>query len=159
MANELEWLACTNLENHRPHNWIWDHQIMQGKPPVRCPGVNYAVTHINEHEHDGAGCTFDGCSCIAVPWGMGKCSCVKDNEKVNASDEHDAVNHPKHYNSHPSGVECIAITRHMGFNLGNVVKYVWRDGIKDAETPIQDLEKAMWYLRDEIEMRKKAAGE
>ncbi len=69
---------------------------------------------------------------------------------------HDPVNHPKHYSSHPSGVECIEVVRHMGFNLGNVVKYIWRAGIKDAEVELQDLEKAAWYLQDEIKMRKGA---
>lgn len=68
---------------------------------------------------------------------------------------HDPVNHPKHYTSHPSGVECIEVVRHMGFNLGNVVKYVWRAGMKDEAPTIQDLEKAAWYLNDEIERRKK----
>lgn len=62
----------------------------------------------------------------------------------------DNINHPKHYKSHPSGVECIEITRHMNFNLGNVVKYVWRNGLKDANPSIQDLKKAAWYLNDEI---------
>lgn len=70
-----------------------------------------------------------------------------------AEPEHDPVNHPKHYTSHPSGIECIEITRHMGFNLGNAVKYIWRDGLKDAEVPIQDLKKALWYLQDEIKLR------
>jgi hypothetical protein len=65
-----------------------------------------------------------------------------------------AVEHPAHYNQHPSGVECIDIVRHMGFNLGNVVKYVWRAGLKDQEPTIQDLEKAAWYLQDEIARRK-----
>lgn len=64
------------------------------------------------------------------------------------------VDHPEHYNSHPSGVECIEVVRHMNFNLGNVVKYIWRDGIKDVEVPLQDLEKAAWYLNDEIQRRK-----
>lgn len=64
------------------------------------------------------------------------------------------VDHPAHYNSHPSGVECIEVVRHMSFNLGSVVKYIWRDGIKHAEVPLQDLEKAAWYLNDEIERRK-----
>ncbi len=36
----------------------------------------------------------------------------------------DPVNHPKHYTAHPSGVECITITEHMGFNLGNAMKYI-----------------------------------
>jgi hypothetical protein len=63
----------------------------------------------------------------------------------------DPVNHPPHYTAHPSGVECIQVTEHMGFCLGNAVKYIWRADEKgDA---IQDLEKAVWYLRREIERR------
>lgn len=66
--------------------------------------------------------------------------------------EDDPVNHPKHYTSHPSGIECIQITRHMGFNLGNALKYIWRADLKaDA---IEDMEKAIWYLKDEIALRK-----
>lgn len=67
---------------------------------------------------------------------------------------HDPVNKPKHYMSHPSGVQCIQITRHMGFNLGNALKYIWRADEKGAA--IQDLEKAAWYINDEIERRKNA---
>ena len=59
------------------------------------------------------------------------------------------VNHPPHYTNHPSGVECIDITRHMGFNLGNVVKYVWRADLKGDQ--IEDLKKARFYLNNEIE--------
>ncbi len=62
----------------------------------------------------------------------------------------DIVNHPTHYTSHPSGVECITITRHMTFNIGNVFKYCWRSGLKDGNPSIQDLKKAAWYLEDEI---------
>jgi hypothetical protein len=64
----------------------------------------------------------------------------------------DPVNHPKHYTSHPSGVECIEITRHMGYNLGNVFKYVWRADLKGKD--IEDLEKAVFYLQDEIKLRR-----
>jgi hypothetical protein len=53
----------------------------------------------------------------------------------------DAVNHPQHYNAHGSGIECIQITEHMNFNLGNAVKYIWRAGLK-AEDPITDLRMA-----------------
>lgn len=66
--------------------------------------------------------------------------------------EHDNVNHPKHYTSHPSGVECIQITEHMGFCLGNAMKYIWRADLKaDA---LEDLEKARWYIEREIAKRK-----
>jgi hypothetical protein len=66
----------------------------------------------------------------------------------------DPVNHPQHYVSHPSGVECIQITEHMGFNLGNAIKYVWRADLKgDA---LEDLRKAIWYIDREIQRREKA---
>jgi hypothetical protein len=61
----------------------------------------------------------------------------------------DMVNHPPHYTSHPSGVECIEITRYMGFNLGNAFKYIWRADLKGDS--IEDLEKAIFYLKDEIQ--------
>jgi hypothetical protein len=63
----------------------------------------------------------------------------------------DPVNHPKHYTEHPSGVECIQITEHMNFCLGNAVKYIWRADLKrDA---IEDLKKAVFYINREIERR------
>lgn len=61
----------------------------------------------------------------------------------------DTVNHPPHYNAHPSGVECITVTEHMNFNLGNAVKYIWRVGLK-SDDPVTDLEKARWYIDREI---------
>ena len=70
--------------------------------------------------------------------------------------EHDAVNHPKHYTSHPSGVECIEITRHYTFDIGNAIKYLWRAGLKkeqglsDVEKEIEDCKKAIWYINDHI---------
>jgi hypothetical protein len=70
----------------------------------------------------------------------------------------DPVNHPKHYCSHPSGIECIAVARHYDFAIGNAMKYLWRHGLKneegkdDIDKSIEDLEKAIWYIRDEIQM-------
>jgi len=64
----------------------------------------------------------------------------------------DPVSHPKHYTSHPSGIECIQVTEHFGFCIGNAIKYLWRAGLKgDA---IEDLEKARWYIEREIARRK-----
>lgn len=63
----------------------------------------------------------------------------------------DTVNHPAHYTSHPSGIECIQITEHMSFNLGNAIKYLWRADEKGA--PIEDLKKAVWYIQREIAKR------
>ncbi len=67
----------------------------------------------------------------------------------------DPVNHPPHYTSHPSGVECITVTEHMPFNVGTAVKYLWRAGIKDPAATIEDLQKAEWYVRREIERLQK----
>ncbi|MCA0424956.1 MAG: DUF3310 domain-containing protein [Proteobacteria bacterium] len=68
--------------------------------------------------------------------------------------KHDPVNHPAHYTGHPSGVECITIARHMGFNLGNAVKYIWRADLKG--NAIEDLRKAAFYIEDEIKRRELA---
>lgn len=68
----------------------------------------------------------------------------------------DNVNHPKHYTSHPSGVECIQVTEHMDFCIGNAIKYLWRAGGKNDE--IEDLEKAIWYIQRKIELIKKGVN-
>lgn len=78
---------------------------------------------------------------------------VTDN-KTASNNKEDLVNSPSHYNSDPSGVQCIEITRHRNNNIGNVIKYVWRNGLKDGNSNIQDLEKAAWYLNDEIQRLK-----
>lgn len=69
--------------------------------------------------------------------------------------EEDNVNHPKHYTSLRSkcskcgnDIECIDVTRHLGFNLGNAIKYIWRANFKNKTK--EDLEKAIWYLKDFI---------
>lgn len=58
------------------------------------------------------------------------------------------VTRPKHYNSHPSGIECIEISQHYGFCIGNAIKYLWRAGLKGSA--VEDLKKARWYLDREI---------
>lgn len=69
----------------------------------------------------------------------------------------DNVNHPKHYTSHPSGVECIEITEHYGFCVGNAIKYLWRAGLKkdgtldDIDKEIEDVRKAAWYVQRHLE--------
>lgn len=71
---------------------------------------------------------------------------------------HDPVNHPSHYTSHPSGVECIEITEHFNFNIGNAIKYLWRAGLKSSN-PLEDLAKANWYVNREIERIKKGGAQ
>ena len=65
----------------------------------------------------------------------------------------DNVEHPKHYTQHPSGIECISITEHMSFCLGNAIKYIWRADLKNDA--IEDLRKAQWYIDREIQKRLK----
>lgn len=66
----------------------------------------------------------------------------------------DVVNKPNHYLKHPSGIECIQITEHYGFCLGNAIKYLWRSEHKNG---IEDLKKAIWYIEREIANRSKNA--
>ena len=74
----------------------------------------------------------------------------------------DTVNHPRHYNNHPSGVECITITEHLNFNVGNAIKYLWRAGLKMVagksvkQKHLEDLKKARWYIDREIQRLQKA---
>ena len=67
----------------------------------------------------------------------------------------DDVNHPVHYNVHPSGIECIEVARHMTFNVGNAIKYMWRAGLKGGEPSVKDIKKAIWYLNDEVKRLEK----
>ena len=69
------------------------------------------------------------------------------------------VENPVHYTSsnavcpecsHP--IECIEVTRHLGFNIGNIIKYLWRWNLKDG---LKDLKKARWYLDDLIRQEEK----
>jgi hypothetical protein len=75
---------------------------------------------------------------------------------MTSKNKNDQVNHPKHYTSDPSGIECIDVTRHRNFNIGNAIKYLWRAGLKEdkdrklIDKQVEDLNKAVWYLVDEI---------
>ena len=67
---------------------------------------------------------------------------------------YDSVNHPQHYidtdakcSACNGKIECIDIVRHLGFSIGNAIKYIWRHRQKNG---IEDLRKAIWYLNDEI---------
>jgi hypothetical protein len=71
----------------------------------------------------------------------------------------DNVNRPHHYTNGDAycpqcerTIECIDVTRHMDFNLGNAVKYIWRWKNKDG---VQDLKKAIWYIQDSINQAEK----
>lgn len=69
----------------------------------------------------------------------------------------DNVKHPSHYTSHPSGIECIEVTRYHNFPIGNAIKYLWRaglkqeDGVAPADKEVEDLRKAIQYIEFQIE--------
>lgn len=87
----------------------------------------------------------------AIDWRWDNTGMSSDIVAYKIVSEPDPVNHPPHYNQHPSGVECITIIEHMGFNLGNAIKYIWRADLKaDA---IEDLKKARWYIDRELKKR------
>lgn len=94
-----------------------------------------------------------------------KDSICKDRPKKEENHQRSSVNHPAHYNSHPSGIECIEIVRHYDFNIGNAIKYLWRQGLKQEQglDPIQkqieDCNKAIWYINDHIKELQKQQSE
>ena len=72
------------------------------------------------------------------------CACPDDEDA-------DPVNAPSHYTAHPSGVECITITEHLSFCVGNAIKYLWRADLKG--NALEDLKKARYYVDREIKRR------
>lgn len=73
------------------------------------------------------------------------------NSEAEAGEAPDLINHPPHYTSHPSGVECIDVIEHLPFNVGAAIKYLWRCELKGAH--LEDLKKARWYVEREIARR------
>lgn len=68
-------------------------------------------------------------------------------------EQKDMVNHPDHYGGGDNPYEVIKVIRawDLGFDLGNAVKYIARAGKKNPDKHIEDLEKAVFYLQDEID--------
>ena len=58
------------------------------------------------------------------------------NNKLSLNKNEEHVDHPKHYNKHPSGVECIDIIEHFPTNIGMSMKHMWRAGEKVFEGSI-----------------------
>lgn len=74
-----------------------------------------------------------------------------------AVDDVDVVNHPRHYSGVVPGVECIEVASHFSFCIGNAMKYLWR--YQNKGNPVQDLQKAIWYIQYEIEQIRKTEGQ
>jgi hypothetical protein len=74
---------------------------------------------------------------------------VIDALKIPYGQKYNPVEHPDHYNQ-LENIECIDVVENFNFNLGNVIKYVWRAGFK-TNNPLEDLKKAEFYIKREIE--------
>jgi len=93
---------------------------------------------------------------VADPWeelfrdtSSGESETTQPTPSSSKTGKNNTVNHPPHYNKHPSGVECIEIIEHLNFCRGNAIKYIWRAGEKGDE--VEDLKKAIWYLAREVQ--------
>lgn len=124
-----------------------------GNASIRCIHCSHHIGPIYKYtEFLVDGVTYKGKVCLA-------CDDQHNNtlhkiviETIRKSQKNmgNSVDHPSHYTGHPSGIECIQITEHMNFCLGNAIKYIWRAGTK-SDDPREDLRKAIWYLSREIE--------
>lgn len=123
-----------------------------------CPHV--VALHLGPAVNWSRYCLVPGCACQGFPIEEMPDEMFGDprerpfSTKAQIAAQHDSVNHPQHYTSHPSGVECIQITEHYNFCLGNAIKYIWRSGLKQGSDDVEDLEKARFYLDREIARRK-----
>ena len=79
-----------------------------------------------------------------------KCKSLKEETEKLRKLNQDMINHPEHYKKHPSGIECIEVTEHMDFCLGNAIKYIWRSAEKGKQ--IEDLKKAIFYINRKINL-------
>lgn len=114
------------------------------------PTARAASPASSSHGSAGASNTYPG---LTYPDASRSVSLGNPSNGAGRAFTNDPVNRPKHYTAHASGVECIQITEHFNFCLGNAIKYIWRADLKwDA---VEDLEKAAFYIAREIERRKK----
>ena len=75
---------------------------------------------------------------------------IKKNITKSAKKENDStVDHPSYYQGKIEVIDFIE-DKHLGFNLGNCVKYISRHQLKHKDIPAEDLKKARWYLDREI---------
>lgn len=78
---------------------------------------------------------------------------MKSCNSVRPVTQSSSVDHPSHYNVGKIEVIDAIEAWDLNFSLGNAVKYIARADHKGK--PIEDLEKALWYIKREIERRKK----
>jgi hypothetical protein len=84
--------------------------------------------------------------------------CLIPTKREEAVSSEDLVNHPKHYAERVPGIECIDVTKHFDFVIGNCIKYLWRCGHKKSSTRLEDLRKAAFYVNFAIQEEEKKVG-
>lgn len=109
--------------------------------------IDDELTQVLESAHDPARTRPSSASSLRRPLNTLHSDSAAPGPADDQSPVEDAIN-PSHYRKHPSGIECIEVTRHMNFNVGNAIKYIWRH--LDKDDPIENLKKAQWYIDDEI---------
>lgn len=107
------------------------------------PAMGWHPEETNQCELDGIDATY-----TAPEVAQSIMDTIRARARARFAANGDPVNSPAHYKAHPSGIECIQVTEHMSFCLGNAMKYIWRAGEKGNQ--VQDLEKAIWYIKREI---------
>lgn len=160
MSDKYEWLAMDDDGdpeyaygyNDKP-DWDggshfdilgWDEQIEE-HPHWLLPGQLYRRGSDIDETNKDCVYQFDGSLWTLVEDYSG----AENTSDSDAEITSDSVDHPTHYTSHPSGIECIQVTRHMGFLDGNAMKYLWR--YKDKGRPLEDLKKCRFYIDKLIE--------
>jgi Protein of unknwon function (DUF3310) len=98
--------------------------------------------------------TCGRCGMSALDGGASCAASVRGHIWISAPALSDLVNHPPHYKDRVPSIECIEVTKHFNFCRGNAIKYIWRAGMKEGGSEAEDLEKAIWYLKCEIESLK-----
>ena len=122
MKLNMNFISTTTSKNNNPYK-SFNRQTITGK--TKSNGIEYASKEINKIIN-------------------------KSEDGVNHR-----VDHPSYYQD-PSGVECITVARYRDFNIGNALKYLWRagfkteEGISNVDKQIEDLQKAIFYIKDEI---------
>jgi hypothetical protein len=124
-----------------------------GREPSVCKGTCEGMISTYPKKEEITTCNF----CGKPGSVLGPCGCDLSRgsdigDMWKGSEDIGKAHHPKYYNEHPSGIEAIDVVEHMGFNLGNSMKYLWRADLKsDAKS---DMKKAVWYTMREMYRRK-----
>lgn len=149
----IKWINAADTPAERQLRKAAMHGVLYSGIPVKEEGLLHWAERIRNQIAETAArkeqLSKEGIETVRWP---GNAGCQQSNIP---KEDTDPVNHPAHYNWHPSGVECIDIAEHFNFNRGNAIKYIWRSDEKGST--LEQLRKARWYLDREIERLEKEA--